>query len=177
MPAGQPGFRGSAPLVPSELRELVRRLDPTPAAITDEMWTILARNAAMTRWVGEYFDRVPPEQQNLILYLFSSGARDILADVDGDRQAAVAGLRYQYARNVTSPRFAVLVDRLLATGPEARRLWKRHDVEIPRKLYRLRLRLRDQAGRMPEVSLVFTALSARLSLLVVMLPEDLPGPA
>ena len=122
MPAGA-GFPAQPPVVPLELRELVRRLDPTPAAITDEMWTVLARNAAMTRWVGEYLDQVPPDQQNLILYLFSPQARQLLADVDGDRQAAVAGLRYQYARNVASPRFAVLVDRLLATGPEARDLW------------------------------------------------------
>jgi transcriptional regulator with XRE-family HTH domain len=175
MPARQPGFPGHPPVVPLALRELVRRLDPTPAAITDEMWTILVRNAAMTRWVGEYLDGVPPDQQNLILYLFSPEAAHILADVDGDRQAAVAGLRYQYARNVASPRFAVLVDRLLATGPEARGMWKRHDVEIPRKLYRLRIR--EAPGRAVEVSVVFTALSARLSLLVAMLPEGHPDPA
>jgi transcriptional regulator with XRE-family HTH domain len=175
MPARQPGLPGSPPPVPFALRELVRRLDPTPAAITDEMWTILARNAAMTHWVGEYFDRVPPDQQNLILYLFSPEAGQILADLEDDRQAAVAGLRYQYARNVASPRFAVLVDRLLATGPQARDLWKRHDLEIPCKLYRLRIR--EGAGRMAEVSVVFTALSARLSLLVAMLPEGHADPA
>lgn len=175
MPARQAGYPGSPPVVPLPLRELVRRLDPTPAAITDEMWTILARNAAMTHWVGEFLDRVPPDQQNLILYLFTPEAGKVLADVDGDRRAAVAGLRYQYARNVGSPRFAVLVDRLLATGPEARRLWKRHDLDIPRKLYRLRIR--QEAGRMAEVSVVFTALSARLSLLVAMLPEGHPDPA
>ena len=152
----------------------MRRLDPTPAAITDEMWTILARNAAMTHWVGEYFDRVPPDQQNLILYLFSPQAGQVLADVDGDRRAAVAGLRYQYARNVASPRFAALVDRLLATGQQARDLWKRHDVEIPRKLYDLRIRSGDAPPA--DVSVVFTALSARLSLLVAMLPEGQPDP-
>lgn len=175
MPARQAGYPGNPPVVPLPLRELVRRLDPTPAAITDEMWTILARNAAMTHWVGEFLDRVPPDQQNLILYLFTPEAGKVLADVDSDRRAAVAGLRYQYARNVGSPRFAVLVDRLLATGPEARRLWKRHDLDIPRKLYRLRIR--QGADRMAEVSVVFTALSARLSLLVAMLPEGHPDPA
>jgi DNA-binding XRE family transcriptional regulator len=175
MPARQPGFPGSPPVVPLALRELVRRLDPTPAAITDEMWTVLVRNAAMTRWVGEYFDRVPPDQQNLILYLFSPEARRILADVDGHRRAAMAGLRYQYARNIASPRFAVLVDRLLATGPEAREMWKRHDVEIARKLYDFRIR--EAAGPDAEVSVVFTALSARLSLLVAMLPLGQADPA
>jgi transcriptional regulator with XRE-family HTH domain len=174
MPARQAGPPGSLPAIPPALRELVRRLDPTPAAITDEMWTILARNAAMTHWVGKYLDRVPPDQQNLILYLFTPEAGQVLADVDGDRRAAVAGLRYQYARNVTSPRFAALVDRLLATGPQARDLWKRHELEIPRKLYRLRIRA--GGGPAADVSVVFTALSARLSLLVAMLPEGQPDP-
>lgn len=174
MPARQAGPPGSPPAIPPVLRELVRRLDPTPAAITDEMWTILARNAAMTHWVGEYLDQAPPDQQNLILYLFSPEAGQMLADVDGDRRAAVAGLRYQYARNVASPRFAALVDRLLATGPQARDLWKRHELEIPQKLYCLRIRA--GGGPAVEVSVVFTALSARLSLLVAMLPEGQPDP-
>lgn len=169
MPAPLTGFPAAPPAVPLALRELVRRLDPTPAAITDEMWTFLARNAAMTKWVGEYFDRVPPDEQNLILYLFSPEAGRVVSDLRNARQAALAGLRYQYARNVTSPRFAALVERLLATGPEARNLWKRHELEIPRKLYRQRVH--DRAGRTAEVSVVFTALSARLSLLVTMLPE------
>jgi transcriptional regulator with XRE-family HTH domain len=60
MPARLTGLPAAPPVVPLPLRDLVRRLDPTPAAITDEMWTILVRNAAMTYWVGEYFDRVPP---------------------------------------------------------------------------------------------------------------------
>jgi hypothetical protein len=133
------------------------------------MWTILVRNAAMTYWVGDYFDRVPPDQQNLILYLFSPEAGHIVSDVQTARRAALAELRYQYARNIASSRFAGLVERLLGTGPEARELWKRHEVEIPRKLYRQRVHNRDAATA--EVSVVFTALSARLSLLVAMLPQ------
>jgi hypothetical protein len=58
---------------------------------------------------------------------------------------------------------------MLATGPEARELWKRHELEIPRKLYRQRIH--NQEGSAAEVSVVFTALSARLSLLVAMLPQ------
>jgi hypothetical protein len=123
----------------------------------------------MTSWVGEYFDRVPPDQQNLILYLFSPEAGHIVSDLQTARRAALAGLRYQFARNVASPRFAALVERLLATGPEARELWKRHEVEIPRKLYCQRVH--SPGGLTAEVSVVFTALSSRLSLLVAMLPH------
>ena len=99
-----------------------------------------------------------------------------MADVDGgEGRRPWPGWGSEYARNVTSPRFAVLVDRLLPPpGPEARDLWKRHDLDIPRKLYQLRI----QAGPGPaaEVSVVFTALSARLSLLVAMLPEGRADP-
>jgi hypothetical protein len=112
---------------------------------------------------------VPPDQQNLILYLFSPEAGHIVSDLQTARRAALAGLRYQFARNVASPRFAALVERLLATGPEARELWKRHEVEIPRKLYCQRVH--NQGGLTAEVSVVFTALSSRLSLLVAMLPQ------
>jgi transcriptional regulator with XRE-family HTH domain len=172
MPAPQAGPPVTPPHVAPALRQLVRQLDPTPAAITDEMWTILARNRAMTGWIGDYCDRVPPDEQNLILYLFSPQAGHVLADVHGDRRTALAGLRYQYVRNIASPRFAALITKLLATGTEARDLWARHDLEIPRRLYCHRIRYRD--GRAAEASVVFTALSARLSLLVVMLPQDQP---
>jgi hypothetical protein len=43
-------------------------------------------------------------------------------------------------------------------------------VEIPRKLYRQQVH--NQGGLTAEVSVVFTALSSRLSLLVAMLPQS-----
>src|SRR6202043_4069459 len=48
------------------LRDLTTLLDPLPAAITDEMWTILARNNALTTWTGGWFDRAPRPRQNLV---------------------------------------------------------------------------------------------------------------
>lgn len=170
MPIPQADGTLTQPHVPSVLRNLVRRFGTTPAAVTDEMWTILAANDAMTAWMGGYCEQVPAGEQNLILYLFSPQAEQALADVESDRQAAVAGLRYQYARNISSPRFASLVTRLLATGDEARSMWERHDIEFPRRMYQHRLRNGHEPGS--NVDVVFTALSACLSLLVLMLPED-----
>ena len=40
-----------------------------------------------------------------------------MSDLQAARRTALAGLRYQYARNISSPRFAALVERLLAPAP------------------------------------------------------------
>ncbi|HEY1619752.1 MAG TPA: helix-turn-helix transcriptional regulator [Streptosporangiaceae bacterium] len=152
------------PPVPAVMRNLVRRLDPTPAAVIDEMWTVLARNDAMSRHLGG-----APEEPNLIMYLFSSRAEEVVGDVHVERRAAIAALRYQYIRHIASERFAELVARLLATGPEARQLWERGDIAIPRKMSSLRVR---SGSCWTEVSVVTTALTHRLSLLVAM-PSDM----
>lgn len=120
--------------------ELLARQDPSPAIITDETWTVIARNEAMSAWVGAWLDQEPSGQQNLVLYLFSADCEALMPDVHAVRRAIIAGLRYRYARNVTSDRFAALVARLQETGPEARALWERHEVAIPPREYRLRVR-------------------------------------
>ncbi len=146
------------PPVPAELRDLVRRLGATPGAVIDEMWTILAANDAMSRHLG-------PGEQNLILYLFSRRAENLLYDVHSIRQAAVRALRYQYIRHIASHRFAALIDRLLDTGPEARLIWDRGEITIPPKMTSVRVRSGDC---WTDVSVVIMALNHRLSLLVAM---------
>ena len=46
IPATPPG--GEWPQISPGLRDLIAGLDPLPAAITDEMWTVMARNQALT---------------------------------------------------------------------------------------------------------------------------------
>jgi hypothetical protein len=81
-----------------------------------------------------------------VLYLFSADCEALMPDVHAVRRAIIAGLRYRYARNVTSDRFAALVARLQETGPEARALWERHEVAIPPREYHLRVRSRASSG-------------------------------
>jgi transcriptional regulator with XRE-family HTH domain len=119
--------------------ELLARQDPSPAIITDETWTVIARNEAMSAWMGAWLDQELSGQQNLVLYLFSADCEALMPDVHAVRRATIAGLRYQYARNITSDRFASLVARLQETGPEARELWDRHEVAIPSQEYRVRV--------------------------------------
>ncbi len=135
--AGHDGARPGLSLV---VLELMARQDPSPAIITDDMWAVVARNKAMSAWAGEWLDRAPPAQQNAVLYLFSDHCAARVLDVHDLRRATVSVLRYQYSRNIASGRFAALIERLLATGPEARQLWARHEIQLPQQEYPLRVR-------------------------------------
>ena len=128
MPPATPG--GEWPEVGPGQRELITRLD-APAAITDETWTLVIRNKALTRWTDGWFDRVPQRKQNLVLFLFTPEAERLLPDIHPYRRAIVAALRYQYVRHIGSERFGTVIRTLLETGPEARDLWARHEMPCP----------------------------------------------
>jgi hypothetical protein len=122
MPPAAPG--GEWPEVDPGQRELIARLD-APAAITDETWTLVIRNKALTAWTDGWFDRVPLRKQNLVLFLFTPAAERLLPDIHAYRRAIIAGLRYQYVRHIGSERFGAVIRTLLETGPEAGDLWGR----------------------------------------------------
>jgi hypothetical protein len=128
----------------------------------------------MGAWAGGWYDRVPPEQQNMILYLFSEHSEELLPDVHVLRRFSVAILRYQYTRNISSPRFADLVSRLLATGNEAVELWKRHEVEIPPHEYAVRMRHATRGIIKTDVALM--PIYPRLWLYTMVLPKGIGEP-
>jgi len=154
--------------------ELLARQDPSPAIITDETWTVIARNQAMSAWAGSWLDQVPAGQQNLVLYLFSADCEALLPDVHAARRAVIAGLRYQYARNITSDRFAALVARVQDTSPEARALWDRHEVAFLPREYRVRVR--HPAYGVVEADDAALQISARLWMHVVVFPGGVLPP-
>lgn len=135
-----PAGDGARPDISPVFLELLGRQDPSPAMITDETWAVIARNEAMAAWLSGWLDQVPPGQQNLMLYLFSDHCAALLPEVHAARRAAVASLRYRYARNITSDRLAGLLDRLLIASPEARDLWQRHEITFPPRQYPVRVR-------------------------------------
>ena len=170
MPPAAPG--GEWPKVDPGQRELIARLD-APAAITDETWTLVIRNKALTAWTGGWFDRVPLRKQNLVLFLFTPAAERLLPDIHAYRRAIVAGLRYQYVRHIGSERFGAVIRTLLETGPEARDLWGRHEIVLPRR--HSAIRVRHDRGAV-EASTLMTSLSPRTWLMAAWLPEGLQPP-
>src|SRR5487761_1684490 len=83
-----PGDGARAEVSPVFL-ELLARQDPNPAVITDETWTVIARNEAMSAWAGSWLDQAPAGQQNLVLYLFSEDCEALLPDVHAARRAII----------------------------------------------------------------------------------------
>lgn len=168
-----PGDGARAEVSPVFL-ELLARQDPNPAVITDETWTVIARNEAMSAWAGSWLDQAPAGRQNLVLYLFSDDCEALLPDVHAARRAIIALLRYQYARYVTSDRFAALVTRLQATGPEARELWERHEIALPPREYHVRVR--HPGYGVIEADDATLQISARFWMHVVVFPEGVLPP-
>jgi transcriptional regulator with XRE-family HTH domain len=174
LPPVPPGD-GARPGVSPLFLELLARQDPNPAVITDETWTITAWNEAMSAWAGGWLSQAAAGQQNLVLYLFSDDCEVLLPDVHAARRAIIAGWRYQYTRNVASDRFAAVVARLQATGPEARELWNRHEIAIPLREYHIRVR--HPGYGVIEAADAALQISAWSWMHVVMLPEGVPPPA
>jgi transcriptional regulator with XRE-family HTH domain len=155
------------PVRPSRaLRELVSHLDPYPAALTDETWTVLHHNDALDAWSGGWFTATNPAHRHLVAYLFSDSAAAFLPDVRAIRRARMAMLRYQYTRNL-SPRFRGIIDRLTAGSPDAADLWARHEVAFAPHEYSVRLR--TECGTV-DTHVVFTPLSPRLWSFTMVLP-------
>ncbi len=55
------------PREPSKaLRDLVSHMEPYPAALTDETWTLLHYNPAMNAWTGGWYDAADPGARHLV---------------------------------------------------------------------------------------------------------------
>jgi transcriptional regulator with XRE-family HTH domain len=132
-----------APEPSSLLRDLITQIGPYPSALTDETWSLLYYNQAMTAWSGGWYDRASPRDRNLICYLFSKDAQDMLPDIRALRRFSIAAWRYQYTRNLASPRFSDLVTRLTGINDEAAALWALHELVIPPHEYPVRVRHPD----------------------------------
>jgi transcriptional regulator with XRE-family HTH domain len=167
---------GDPPHEPSQaLRDLVTQLGDFPAALTDETWTLLAHNPAMAAWAGGWYDTAAPDERNLILYLFSKQAEELLPDLHALRRDSIASWHYQYCRNLESPRFAGLVTRLTQTGAEAAGLWSRHEMAWPPHEYPIRVRHPDHG--LVDAHVAFSPIHPRLWLYVMITPPGISTPA
>jgi transcriptional regulator with XRE-family HTH domain len=157
------------------LRDLVAHMDPYPAALTDETWTLLHYNTAMNAWAKGWYDAADPGERHLVLYLFSKSAEDSLPDIHAIRRAGMAMLRYQYTRNLATPGFAHLVARLTAGSPEAAALWARHEVAFPPHEYPVRVR--HAAHGIIDSHVLFVPVSPRLWAYTMVLPPGIQPPS
>jgi len=170
-PVGRPA-EGTPRRPSAALRKLVSHLDPYPAALTDETWTVLHHNDALDTWSNGWFTATDPAHRHLVAYLFSDMAAAFLPDVRAIRRARMAMLRYQYTRNL-SPRFRDIVDRLTAGSAETANLWRQHEVAFAPHEYSIRLRA-DRG--IVEAHVLFAPLSPRLWSFTMVLPPGILPP-
>jgi transcriptional regulator with XRE-family HTH domain len=156
------------------VRELISHVDPYPAAVTDEKWTVLFHNRAMDDWAGGWYSAADPSDRNLVMHLFSSSAEDFRPDVHALRRAGIAMLRYRYTRDLASPGFSRLIARLVESSREAAELWARHEVVFPLHEYPVRVR-RPETGTV-DAHVLHTPVTPRLWTYTMVLPSG-PGSA
>lgn len=128
---GEPTPRHAQPAaetLASGVAELVMRLDPYPTYVTGRRWDVLAANvAARSLWTD--WSKLPASERNMLLWTFTAPeARSVFVDWEQEAAALLGRFRAAAAHHLTDPSFTELINRLHATGPEARRWWKRQEV-------------------------------------------------
>jgi transcriptional regulator with XRE-family HTH domain len=156
--------------VSDQVRQLLSKLDPYPACVTNGRYDLLAYNRAYTVLIGD-LDALPFEQRNTLWLAFmSSTMRAALPDYERARHRLVAMYRAAMADHVGEPAWKCLVKRLQDASPEFAELWQRHDIAIPENLTK-RFR-HPQLGAL-QFSYTNLWLSQRLGVrLVTYTPDD-----
>jgi transcriptional regulator with XRE-family HTH domain len=123
---GRPSRAHERPLRSVEL--LIASLPAMPALIQGRHLDVLAANAMASALAPTVL--IPGG--NLVRATFLDPAvRDLLGEWESVARGVVARLRGLVGADVDNPRLAELVDELSARSEDFRRLWARHDVDLP----------------------------------------------
>lgn len=124
--------------------DLVMRADPSPAILTDHLGTVLAGNDAVKGWFPGLVDTTG-SGSNAVLWFFSGGAGEHVANIDEVRALCVGRLKSILLRYPADNGVTALVERLLRV-PEAARLWTTEYATTARSTARIRVRHPDLDG-------------------------------
>jgi MmyB-like transcription regulator ligand binding domain/Helix-turn-helix domain len=120
--------------VSDPVRQLLTKLDPYPACVTNGRYDLLAYNHAYTVLVGD-LDALPFEQRNSLWLLFmSQTVRESLVEWEKAAGRMVAQYRAAMADHVGESVWKCMVRRLQEASPEFSEMWRRHDVAYPENL-------------------------------------------
>jgi transcriptional regulator with XRE-family HTH domain len=118
---------GRCPLT-EELTEILRALDPLPAAVTNSRFDILAENDAFAD-LFRFWHSLPCIHHNTLwCVLTEPTAREQFRGYDEHARYLVARLRAAYARHVGEPDWEEDIRRLSGLSSEFTELWSRHEV-------------------------------------------------
>jgi transcriptional regulator with XRE-family HTH domain len=117
--------------VPEPVVQVMAKLDPYPACVTNGRYDLLAYNRAYQALFGD-LDTLAFDQRNTMWLAFTSPTlRAQLPDWKPTTRRMVAQYRAEMADHVGEPAWKCVVKRLHEASPEFAALWKRHDVAAP----------------------------------------------
>lgn len=142
---------GSSAVVRDVLDRFLGLLGPhLPALVCDVAWNVLAWNQAMTDHIAGAAV-ITPGRTNVLVWLFTSDAERIVANLSQARETEIGNVLLALARYPGDQRLQQLAERLRAM-PDARALWDRQ--RIPNDLAVSSRRLRLTSGGVCEADLV-----------------------
>jgi transcriptional regulator with XRE-family HTH domain len=156
--------------VSDAVRQLLTKLDPYPACVTNGRYDLLAYNHAYTVLIGD-LDALPFDQRNSMWLLFTNPTmRDAFPDREKAVRRMVAQYRAAMADHVGEAVWKCMVRRLQEASPEFAELWSRHDVAAPENLTK---RIRHPQLGMLQFTYTNLWLSQRMGVrLITYTPDD-----
>jgi transcriptional regulator with XRE-family HTH domain len=113
------------------VRLMLDHFGPMPAAVINSRYDLLAHNRAYTHLAGD-LEALPFEDRNLLWMAFTpSRFRDVLVDVEVEREGMVARFRSAMADHSAEPAWKALLARLRKASPDFEAAWERHEVKRP----------------------------------------------
>ncbi len=121
-----------------EVQVVLDGLEPYPASVLNTRYDLLGWNRAY-EVIFPAMTRAPVDERNILWQVFTMQPCPI-TNREKELPRLVATFRAAYARHLSEPQWADLVERLSAASPLFAELWARHEVAEPRnRLKHLRL--------------------------------------
>ncbi len=117
--------------VTPQIREILDKLSPMPACLTNSRYDVLAWNPAYAVLVPEVVGAPDGERNTLWQSCLPSNLSSMLVNREQELPGVVAVFRGAYSRHADDPSWQAFVRRLCAVSPEFARLWARQDVADP----------------------------------------------
>jgi transcriptional regulator with XRE-family HTH domain len=129
--ADDPSPEQECSTVTPAVRLMLDQFGPMPAAVVNSRYDVLAYNQAYSRLVGD-LEALPFENRNLLWLAFTgSRFRDVLVDIEVEREGMVARFRSAMADHGAEPAWKTLLARLRQASPDFEAAWERHEVQRP----------------------------------------------
>jgi len=110
------------------LLEMLRQLEPLPAAIQNSRYDILAYNRTYARLLCD-LDAVAPEDRNCLLLIATNAQwRSSVVRLDETMRLMAGKFRASMANHLAEPAWKALLKRLRTESAEFREAWERHEV-------------------------------------------------